>query len=625
MPLLDLKTDLKSLKFGQDRPGGGSSGQPFVQYPIPEDADQEYLDHYETIRDGLGFPTRGGNLIISQDGIYASSANKFDVQRISKFLKNTTAGKVFLLKQVGMQFSNPKIQVRSEFNISAEGQLLPYLPTFETTRVYNAGINTLLQIGVQGSGIHFNRHGLLPFNTLEEKYIVVADNRLRGDYEKNRLYNIYETKIRGNDVSNKVLSDLGISKISSNILKYAGGPNSYGGIGTTTIGRYTNTINEYKIIDTAFNLTSSVVEGLYNTVLLSRDNGILYTASLGGQPISIRRYINTGTDTDSVTQVSNPRVSTINYNNTYNYRLLAQQTLDRRSTDVKEDFRRVLIRNINTRVGTQSELSSSTLQSTSGYVTANNIAIKYKLGNPGSSKITRVKYNTARTGLDADGVDGINMLDVGETGNLRKGHVSDLITFRVDSLDIDTGILKPTVFRAYLTSIQDNHAAEYGVSSFVGRAENNFNYNKVARNINFVLRVAAQSRDEMKPLYRKVNYLISQVYPDYKMYGNTLDTGFMRTPIIKLTIGDYLSYQPGFLTNVNVSIPEGASWEIVADLYGDENDMYQLPHVLELSCQFTPIHNFLARRSYSIGDKTYITPFITPNEEQNKFGIGTFK
>ena len=35
MGLVDLKTDLKNLKFGSDRPGGGSSGQPYIQTAIP--------------------------------------------------------------------------------------------------------------------------------------------------------------------------------------------------------------------------------------------------------------------------------------------------------------------------------------------------------------------------------------------------------------------------------------------------------------------------------------------------------------------------------------------------------------------------------------------------------------
>ena len=33
--LQDGDTQLKSLKFGKDRPGGGDSGQPFIKTSIP--------------------------------------------------------------------------------------------------------------------------------------------------------------------------------------------------------------------------------------------------------------------------------------------------------------------------------------------------------------------------------------------------------------------------------------------------------------------------------------------------------------------------------------------------------------------------------------------------------------
>ena len=36
MPLLNLRTDLKSLKYGRDRFNGGSSGQPYIQSFIPD-------------------------------------------------------------------------------------------------------------------------------------------------------------------------------------------------------------------------------------------------------------------------------------------------------------------------------------------------------------------------------------------------------------------------------------------------------------------------------------------------------------------------------------------------------------------------------------------------------------
>jgi len=37
IPLISLRTNLKSLKFGADLPGYGNSGQPFIQTELPND------------------------------------------------------------------------------------------------------------------------------------------------------------------------------------------------------------------------------------------------------------------------------------------------------------------------------------------------------------------------------------------------------------------------------------------------------------------------------------------------------------------------------------------------------------------------------------------------------------
>ena len=37
MPLIDLKTNLKNLKYGSDQQGGGYSGLPYIQTGIPKD------------------------------------------------------------------------------------------------------------------------------------------------------------------------------------------------------------------------------------------------------------------------------------------------------------------------------------------------------------------------------------------------------------------------------------------------------------------------------------------------------------------------------------------------------------------------------------------------------------
>ena len=71
--------------------------------------------------------------------------------------------------------------------------------------------------------------------------------------------------------------------------------------------------------------------------------------------------------------------------------------------------------------------------------------------------------------------------------------------------------------------------------------------------------VAAQTRHEMKPLYRKLNYLASNTAPEYS------DVGRIRTPFMKLTIGDWFNGLPGVLSSVNLSWEVNYPWEIKMD------------------------------------------------------------
>ena len=94
MPLIDLKTNLKSLKYGDDRQGGGSSGQPYIQTDINHPGDN-LIGHLD---DGL---IRGGAL-------GAAKASLVDTGRIGRFLTDLPKGPLFIAKQVGLQLSNPK-------------------------------------------------------------------------------------------------------------------------------------------------------------------------------------------------------------------------------------------------------------------------------------------------------------------------------------------------------------------------------------------------------------------------------------------------------------------------------------------------------------------------------------
>ena len=91
----------------------------------------------------------------------------------------------------------------------------------------------------------------------------------------------------------------------------------------------------------------------------------------------------------------------------------------------------------------------------------------------------------------------------------------------------------------------------------------------------------------------------------------------MRGNIIKLTVGDYLNNQYGFLTSLNFSIPTDSTWDIGRGLDGKEDpNSLQLPHRISVgSFGFTPVHNFVentVKRDYTSGrslrpEHTYIS------------------
>ena len=64
----------------------------------------------------------------------------------------------------------------------------------------------------------------------------------------------------------------------------------------------------------------------------------------------------------------------------------------------------------------------------------------------------------------------------------------------------------------------------------------------------------------MAVLYKKVNYLLSTVYPDYDN-----DTGFMRGNLTRLTVGDLFNRTPGVLQSLNVTVNDDYPWEIALE------------------------------------------------------------
>ena len=224
----------------------------------------------------------------------------------------------------------------------------------------------------------------------------------------------------------------------------------------------------------------------------------------------------------------------------------------------------------------------------------------YLAGGPGFRAPKRVDYNIGPQDiLDnplTTGQDKINLYDSSAQSNeIEQG---DLIRFNFKIVNNDSLEDEHLYFRAYLDSFSDSFSADWNTYNYVGRAENFYRYKGFDRSISLGFTVAAQSRAELLPIYKKLNRLIGSVAPNYS------GAGLMRGSLIKLTIGDYLINTPGILKGFTVEPILDAGWEIARDFKGrpitNTSDIQQLPKAFKVSSiNFMPIHDFVPEKGAS--------------------------
>jgi len=222
------------------------------------------------------------------------------------------------------------------------------------------------------------------------------------------------------------------------------------------------------------------------------------------------------------------------------------------------------------------------------------------LGDQGKTTKANVNYWTPAA---VDERDGINMLDVSGRENTAQG-ARDLAKFYFEIITPNGS--KFLYFRAYLNDINDSFNADWQGHKYVGRAEDFYTYGGFSRDIDFSFKVAASTRSEMKPLYRKMIYLASSTAPTYGT------SGLMRGTLARLTIGSYLDQIPGVITSVKYTISTEVPWEIAMGQPEQvENDVQVLPMVIDCSVSFKPIHDF--------APQTGLYPYITNSHGGPKF------
>ena len=202
-------------------------------------------------------------------------------------------------------------------------------------------------------------------------------------------------------------------------------------------------------------------------------------------------------------------------------------------------------------------------------------------------------YGIPATELQAlDKITAMPMYD--GTGPDTNQPINDLVKFRIAAINNDgtDGEAVYMHFRAFLDNMSDNYEANWNSVKYVGRGEPLYNYEGFGRTISLGFTVAAQSKAELIPMYKKLNYLASTLAPDYTA------AGFMRGNLVRLTVGGYLYEQPGFITSLTYDIPDTSTWEIAIDAEGgSDGSVKELPHVIKVSgFSFTPIHTFLPEK-----------------------------
>jgi len=479
----------------------------------------------------------------------------------------STKGLIFSTKQLGLHMSNPRVEDRLTGKENKYNNIGP-------TRIYNFGINTFASSISSVFGLHFDKPGLLPFLTSNQKYggdlkdpqgIAWYNNFSDANKDKNTYFSIKsDDKDNTNTnrlvrLASKIYNAENKDKKRGIVLDdYPGGAQSIYGVGFTTIQTYDST-NKFSWIGVDGNIAS--------------------------QSINLTRFDNNGNQTTSGEEK-------------LNYSTL-REVLDFRHKQLREGN--------NIDYWTTSTISSNFSAKLDPTSTSTNAigTIERDYG------ISRSKYGAY--GIRTRRLDSINMLNIVTYEDFKKiksnktnksltwdlssaniedrllykdsdteysGNIGeDIIPFRIAFLDNNTFKKNTIFFRAYINDFQDGMNARWNPYRYMGRGDEFHIYEGFTRDISVDFTIFTHSPEEISPIYKKLNYLMSTFAPDYNIANK------MRGNIAYLTIGEYLAFQPGIFTDIKLS----------GMLEGGWSTDHLLPKHIRVNLSFKPIHNFVAR------------------------------
>ena len=622
--LINLKTNLKSLRFGGDRPDSGTSNQPYMIEPIPGQiidgtANGPFAGVNNALAQGVQFldgklPSNSGPDFLLRGGLTAPLRAVKDVSRLVKMFTDDKSprGLFFTLKENLLSRTNVKTQ--SSFGkgyfagVMNQGAFLP--------------VSTILQAGFGWAGAHVNKNGINPIGSLGgpsgmnrgidnplksaganqvgvgggalNLYSAVvkndqdeAINRLTNlqhfieegekgrsrkenkNFQKEQGLNIIQRALKNNGARFKYNPTANEENPKSPVLySYNGGPGSVLGVGKTLIFREQptyNAIRNYSLLTTG-----------------PESNTLFSGASLGNKgrmsPLLTGRSLTFYADENGLLNIGGKFPE--NFSNA-----------------VIEDF-------------PEAYEVSKVIHKSPNYKTQNK-ARRTNLGDPGmhgtyalesGSVAIRNVFNYGISANQMEALDKITALKIYEgEGPDENLPINDLVKFRIAVIKngaSDGANAQYLHFRAYINGFTDNYSATWNDIQYVGIGNTFKNYSGFTRDIQMGFTVMATSKAELIPMMTKLNFLASSLAPDYS------DTGFMRGNIVRMTMGGYLYEVPGVLTSLTYTIPDDTTWEIGINAEGGlDPSVSELPHRIEVQLSFAPIESFLPSRQKLIYDE----------------------
>ncbi len=634
MALVNLTTNLRSLRYGKDTVGGGNSNQPYVTTKIPESFSKVGKTG------GPDFLLRGGTLLPK---VVAN-----DVSRLAQmfFDFKSPNGPLFIAKQNVLSLTNvnsSKGYTRYKQEESTSSSVLSAIGQFiQDNLAMNQGVytplGTLAQAAGNAIGLHTNKQGLNPLAGIggpDATGIVGAIS----NFDPLGLPTYLSTISTGGDEGNKsrlfgLLDKINEKQNDPNFLySYTGGPGATLGVGKTKITMVSDQrtginnprfeLKNNRFTPQQFVLNENIFKGKdgFNTPpfslsFLAPQLVYSYLEPIFAAQLFREDYLNTrnasvyavGPNIPLLTTDVSKLVSGIN--GSTSKQVWTQAEIEEKipfsktgKTDNITDFRKII-----------APSGSDMIPNTLPYTNNNKFEQRVNLGNPGK-KGNLSSYSIGKRDFDQSNVnklgnstythalDKVNAYPLYRSSEVTQDKTkNDFVKFRIGVISNENPSNSTFIhFRAIIDSMSDTYSSEWESQKFMGRGESFYKYQGFDRKISLSWTVAAQSKQELIPMYQKLNYLASATAPSYS------EAGYMSGNLISLTIGGWCYEQVGIMSGLTLDVPTESPWEIAipdgpdGGTVGEEdneiksdNSVKEMPMIIKVSgFTFTPIHNFI--------------------------------